>query len=393
MANDAPGTAPPLWPALAAMTGLQALVSLALFAPGVLAPKTGLSEGALALFATTVFAVGTVTSFWGGALADRFGSFRVASLCALVTAAGMLVFVAGSGAVAAVVAGVLVGLAFGPETPASAALLNRLSTEANRPFVFSVRQTGNQLGAMLGSVSLPLIAALAVPQAGFLAIAALAIIAVVIYERLRPTYDANAHEAWQPASLVGALRLLRVEPALGRLALVAMPYMAMQASLNTFFVSYAVRELGLALTTAGAILAVAQGGGLVGRAGFGFIVSKGLSARTFLIAAGVGMALAAIAMVLVASRAPVWLLVPLMALFGLTASGWNGVFVAEVARLAPAGRTGEATGAVLFAGYFGLVVGPLVVAAAANLGGLGTSYLVLAALALIGAAILASSRS
>ena len=46
------------------------------------------------------------------------------------------------------------------------------------------------------------------------------------------------------------------------------------------------------------------------------------------------------------------------AAFGATAVGWNGVFLAEVAREAPAGRAGEATGGTLFFTYFGILVGP-----------------------------------
>ena len=48
----------------------------------------------------------------------------------------------------------------------------------------------------------------------------------------------------------------------------------------------------------------------------------------------------------------------LAAVFGLTASGWNGVFLAEVARLAPQDRIGETTGAVLTASYAGLLSDP-----------------------------------
>ena len=98
------------------MTGLQALVALALFAPGVLAPQLGYGEGAISLFATACFAVGVATSLYGGLLA------RGSAL-------------PGGGAVragdrarhgrgehrhprrAAHCRALIVGLAFGPETP------------------------------------------------------------------------------------------------------------------------------------------------------------------------------------------------------------------------------------------------------------------------------------
>src|SRR5262245_30565072 len=105
-------------PALAAMTGLQALVALALFAPGVLAPKLGIGERDISFFATSVFLVGAATSMAGGIVAARLGSLAVAALCALAVCAAMATAMLGS-AVALIVAGAILGLAFGRETPAS----------------------------------------------------------------------------------------------------------------------------------------------------------------------------------------------------------------------------------------------------------------------------------
>ena len=70
--------------------------------------------------------------------------------------------------------------------------------------------------------------------------------------------------------------------------------------------------------------------------------------------------------------------------FGVTASGWNGVFLAEVARLAPEGRVGEATGAVLMFGFAGLIVGPLVMAGVAAVANLGVAYGLLGLSTLVG---------
>lgn len=73
---------------------------------------------------------------------------------------------------------------------------------------------------------------------------------------------------------------------------------------------------------------------------------------------GAVMAAAAIVTGWFAPVMPVFLLVPVVALFGATAIGWNGVFLAEVAHLAPKGRAGEATGGALFFTYAGVVFGP-----------------------------------
>jgi MFS family permease len=81
-------------------------------------------------------------------------------------------------------------------------------------------------------------------------------------------------------------------------------------------------------------------------------------------------------------------LLPLAFIFGVTASGWNGVFLAEVARLAPEGRVAEATGAVLVPGFLGLVLGPLLVAGTASMIGVGTAYAILGAVTLAATLVL-----
>jgi len=57
-------------------------VALALFAPGAVAPTAHLDVSRLSIFSTAVFAVGVFTSFWGGGLIARLGSFGTASLLA-----------------------------------------------------------------------------------------------------------------------------------------------------------------------------------------------------------------------------------------------------------------------------------------------------------------------
>jgi hypothetical protein len=45
-------------------------------------------------------------------------------------------------------------------------------------------------------------------------------------------------------------------------------------------------------------------------------------------------------------------------LYGASAVGWNGVFLAEVARSAPAGQVGTATGGTQFFTFGGAMLGP-----------------------------------
>jgi len=380
--NAAVRPAPALLPALGAMTLLQALVALALFAPGVVAPRAHIEVWQLSMFSCAVFAVGIPTSFWGGGFIARAGSLRIASLCAAAIVVGMALAALGSTA-ALLAAGICLGLAMGPETPASAALLARLVPAERRTFVFSVRQTGNQIGAVCGSLALPAIAIAFGPAWCYAVVGLCALLAIVLFERLRPAYAVKLVPP-PKLDLRARLALMMADRRIAMLALASMPFSAMQVSLNTVFVTLGTRELGLSHIEAGMALACAQAGGLVGRLGWGFVAMRLDASRMVLIVIGLGMAFCAALLGLDGgSLSRTWQFA-IAALFGLTASGWNGVFIAEIARLAPQDRIGETTGAVLTASYAGLLAAPALVSILDGVAGLGAAFFALACLALCG---------
>jgi hypothetical protein len=57
------------------------------------------------------------------------------------------------------------------------------------------------------------------------------------------------------------------------------------------------------------------------------------------------------------------------AVYGASAVGWNGVFLAEVARLAPEGRVAIITGGTQFYTFGGVLVGPPVFGATVSASG------------------------
>lgn len=369
----------PLIPAIAAMTGLQVIVSMALFAPGVLAPKLGLSELDLGVYATLCFLTGVLVSLGAGKLTNRLGSFAVAALCMAIvaTAMGLAATATPLGLAAA---GIVIGFAFGLETPASSALLGFLVRPDQRALVFSIRQSGNQFGAVAGSALLPAIAIYSA-VAGYGLVAAIAGLGFIVFLKMLSGYDPLTKGAATGQNFVAALKLFRSTSSLWRLGWATVPYVVLQMSLNTFLVTHAVTTLGRDHVSAGLLLATAQFGGLIGRLGWGVVASRWVETRAVIASLGIAMGVFGVTL---ANADATWSWLPLASLcfvFGLTASGWNGIFLAEVARLAPEGRIAEATGAVLVASYSGLVLGPLAVAGLAALGGLSLAYAVFGLLA------------
>src|SRR5690606_14513603 len=119
--------------------------------------------------------------------------------------------------------------------------------------------------------------------------------------------------------------------------------------------------VGLALVVAGSLLAVTHTAGAVGRLAWGWIADRLRSGTLALIVNGCVGIVGALAVALAAPDWPVLAVAAAGAVFGFSAIGWNGVFMAVIARQAPR-DIGAATGGSLFFTYAGVVVVPSVFA-------------------------------
>jgi Major Facilitator Superfamily len=339
---------------LAPMTALQATVALGLFALATLAPQLGLSIERLGALNSVLFGIGALTAFNAGRLLRRFGGWPLATLCAAAVALGMT-GLAIFGADAAGFAVLCFGLAFGPETPASAALLSAVTPASRRPLVFSVRQTGNQIGAIAGSLVLPALLLLH-PRLPFASVALLAC-GVALWCAWRGRLQSRAVALAAPALTTASAWRLGCAPLRG-LAAAAVLFSAMQMCLNVFLMSHAVSTWQLPVSHAGAWIALLQAGGLVGRLAWGALAQRCASASRLLGAIGLLAGSSGLALMLapVVIEGAVFAL--LLALLGFSASGWNGVLVAEVSRIAGPARAGALSGSILGYGYLGLAVAP-----------------------------------
>ena len=341
-----------------------------------------------------LFSVGALTAFAAGRLMRIFGEWRLAVFCALAVACGMLLLSVWGGN-AAWLAVFFFGLAFGPETPVSAALLTPVTSAGRRPLVFSVRQTGNQIGAIIGSLSLPWLLTLH-PRLPFLSVAVLA--CALAFWCACLSRDPHLAAVRQPVfSGAGSPSLSLSNWRLGSaqlrlLAIAALLFSATQMSLNVFLLTHAVYDWQLSLATAAGWVAWLQVGGLLGRLAWGWLAQRCESASKLLGVIGL----------LAASTGSMLMLLPLMVggflfsvlLFslGFTASGWNGVLVAEVSRIAGRQEAGALSGRVLGYGYIGLALAPGAYAWISEQGTTGLGFLSLFGLTSVAACALVIAR-
>ncbi|MFQ5995995.1 MAG: MFS transporter, partial [Acidiferrobacterales bacterium] len=359
------------------------------------APDIGVAATYIGVFTSIVYIFAMLSGTVTGTFMFRYGAVRVCQFTMLAAAAGM-VAIALASPFTAVVSAILLGLAYGPFNPASAHVLNKISTNRSRPIIFSIKQTGVPLGGGLAGLMVPLLTVMFGWQVAALTVGVVALVVMVLVQPLRPTFDADRKPNWplRSASVIAPLRLVLGDRLLRKFSIAGFAYSGCQVSVGAFFVVYLAQALAMSLVQAGLVFACVQAGGIFGRILWGIIAERWLSTRMLLV--GLGL-LIAVCLVATASFTPGWPLAVIMAVgfvLGASSFGWVGIYLSEIAKLAPEGKVGEATGGTQFIYFGGVVVVPPCFGALVNLTGSYTfAFFVIAALAMVNSFYLMGASS
>ncbi len=355
-----------------------------------LALDVGISAGWVGFYMAIVAFGAMCGAMFGGQLVRRFGPIRVAQLC-LGLAASCLVILTFGHALALFAATLMIGLAYGPPTPTSSHLLARTTPPRLMPFVFSVKQTGVPAGGALAGALVPPMVLLWGWQGAALGMAGLCLAVALGLQGLRSRLDDDRDPRviiW--GDVLAPLRVVLGSPRLRRMGFISFCFSSVQMSMIAYLVAYLMEAITLSLVQAGMVLAVAQMAGIVGRIFWGMVCGGRLTPRRLLVGLGFGMALAS---ALAASFTPQWPLLALSvaaAVYGATAVGWNGVFLADVARMSPPGQAGLVAGGIVFITFAGVMTGPLVISLLIAAGlGYASGFWLLMGLSLLGTGLLA----
>ena len=379
---------------LAVTLAIQAMVSMALLTLPVMGPEVAralsVPTGLLGVYVALAYLGAMAASVIGGAAVARLGAVRISQLGLLLCAAGLLLSALpwlpamGLGAL-------LIGLGYGPATPASSHLLARSTPPHRVSLVFSIKQTGVPVGGLLAGAVVPGMALALGWQAALLLVAAACVLCALLAQTVRAAFDADRDRSLPlvPAQVTQPVRLVLGHPALRQLALCSFFFSIIQLSLTTYLVTYLHESVGYSLVAAGLALSVAQGAGVAGRIGWGWVADRWLDARRTLILLSGLMVLGCAAVAALSAAMPLPLVLGALLLFGASAIGWNGVYLSEVARQAPPGMASVATGGTLFITFSGVVTGPALFGVLASLsGGYRLAYAMLALPALACALLL-----
>jgi MFS family permease len=348
---------------LAITLAVQAFASMAMIAPSVMAPvaavELGVSPQGIGWFVALEYLFAMLSGLACGALIGRFGPVRVCQISVCLAAAGLA---AGTGAVlpAVFAAAGLIGSGYGLVNPVSSHILASAAPPRMMSLIFSVKQTGVPVGGALAGVLVPPLVLALSWRWSAVAVALLCLSVALVIQPARAA-DAAAQRGngtGSAADFFAPLGMVFSNPPVLELAIVSMIFGSAQLALIAYFVSYLNLELGYGLVAAGLIYSSAHAAGIVGRIAWGAVADRWLSPRSMLGLLGVMMALSGVGVAGFSADWPLSAVILVSALFGASAVGWNGVYLAEVARLAPPSQVGMFTGGTQFFTFIGALAAP-----------------------------------
>jgi MFS family permease len=377
-----------IWTTIWITAAIQVLCALVIYVPPVLAPvaqaEVGVPASTVGVVTSLIFAAATVAALLSGSPIARLGALRVSQGSLVFCGVGLALMATANTWIIAIGA-LIVGLGYGVVTPSSSSILAERAPEGLRAFIFSLKQTGVPIGGALAGAIIPSVMLAFGWRVAALAAALACVLLALALEPWRKQFEGPRALAGElrALSMVAALRLVLSNSRLRELALASFAYSGMQSALGSYLVVYLHERVGFGVSAAGFALSVAMVAGIAGRIFWGVVADRMIAPRRLLALLGLAMSLAALLTSAITPAWPTAVVLALSLVFGATAVGWNGVYLAEVARIASARDAATATGASLAMTYAGVVVMPLVFWGIVHASGsYGAAYAVAGALTL-----------
>jgi predicted MFS family arabinose efflux permease len=324
----------------------------------VLAAEANISPSYAGIFVTLMYVGATLSAPVSGYIIDRFGPVFVSQICLVLCALG-LAAVSTASILWFMVGAFIMGLGYGPVTPASSHLLARNAPLGIMALVFSIKQTGVPLGGAMAGAIVPHLVIFCGWRRTALLVGAFNIILSLLILPWRKKFDGNSR-TFSPFNwkhVVAPIKTTILNRELRQIVVTSFFFITMQLCLVSFLVIYLTQDVGMTLIQAGLMLSVAQTAGVIGRIAWGGLVDRYRNPYLILGMMGLAMAFGAICLAMFSPGWPFAAVLIICLLFGAVAIGWNGVYLAEVARLVKPENAGMATGGSLFFTYCGVLLG------------------------------------
>ncbi|MBY0317811.1 MAG: MFS transporter [Reyranella sp.] len=345
---------------VASMLAIQIMISLCVLALGVMMPAVAadlaINPKLVGVFTAIIYAVAAGLALAAAEPIVRLGAVRVCQFALLMAAVG-LAFNALATVVTTVIAVLFIGMAQGPINPAAAHVLAQRVPRQWFGIVFSLKQSGTPIGFALSGLLFPFLLGHFGWRGASLIAAAMAIVAILATELLRSRIDVVV-AAGRPATPIWrSVRFVLAHPQLRVLGWSAFIYVVAQHTFTFYLVTYLYEHCGLSIARAGLLLAISQFAGTAVRLLSGAIGDR-MPRMLVLGWTGLAMTAGCIAIGLIGSDTPFWLIALVVLGYGSVVSSWNGTSQAEFVHLAPAGEAAAMAAVQTSLAFSGAVIGP-----------------------------------
>ncbi len=310
----------------------------------------------------------------GGPMLRHVGPVRSLQLGLAIVAIGLLLL-AMPFQMAGLTGALMIGLGLGPNTPAGSQILMLTAPAPHRSLIFSIKQAGVPLGGAIAGI---LVADMVLGFGFFGAIATMAaamLVSALLVQPFQKQLDADRSldRRWPRmfvslSSFAWSIRILGRHRHLPMLTAIGVSFSTVQSCVTAFTATYLVTQHGKTLAEAGLLMAALLATSTLARVAFGWLADRLDRGLLLLAVLAICTSATVVAMVTVGLAEP-WLAYACMVAVGATSLGWNGVHMAELARIAPMDHIGEVTSAASLCGFIGAVGGPVVFAAAVSVTG------------------------
>lgn len=333
---------------------------------GALAPliesDLGISSARIGLLSSATSIGATVFQIPAGALSDRVGARWIMSTGLLLVGLASILISHTSSYVPIFLLLVLLGAGISAnQTPGSKAIIMWFS-ESGRATGMGIKQTGVNMGGILASFLLPVLALRAQSWrysymvAGVTALGAALLLALLYRDPIQEGVECSVAVS---SYADGFRKLLRDRDFL-LMCSAGVFLMATQFAFAAYFVLYASSVLSFPLTKCGILLGLSFLAGALGRVGWSLASDYLFGGRRNGVLAIVGAlgALVCIALVVLPSGGPPMFVYSAAIVFGLTGLGWNALYLTRVGEIKGKELAGTATGISFVLSNMGAILGP-----------------------------------
>jgi MFS family permease len=359
--------------ALVTMVAVQMATSFLTRIPPTLAPALAAERGwsdAVVGYLASLNTLGAILFLALGApFLRRMGSVRALQAGLALGIVGLTLLLPPF-SLAAAMAALLIGMGYGPSSPAGNDVLHRTAPLRRRAMIFSIKQAGVPIGGMVAGLGLPPIVAAFGWRVSLLASGIFVLAVLLSVQPMRASLDAGrmrdqlltTRTFLSPANLLAPLAALTASTSLLRLAAAGACLAVGQGIWFAYLMTFAVSALGYDLGAAGVAFAFMQAASIIGRPLLGWLADRFGSPRRLLGLIGLGSGVTSLAMAFVGPSWSYASFCALAAVGGICVSSWNGVQLSEIARACPAHLVREASAGATLIIFLGYVAAPSVFA-------------------------------